>query len=91
MVDYEYDNTAVKESLAQVQGEMNLFRGNLETILEILQTQRHSTSANHVAANVAHAAGVTNATTDVIATVETPVEIVAPTTSELSVGSFLCE
>lgn len=38
MAEYEADNAAVRESLAKVQGEMNLFRGNMETILEILQS-----------------------------------------------------
>lgn len=77
MVDYESDNPAVRESLAQVQGEMNLFRGNIETILEILQTQRGHSS---VAANVTYATGVTNPTAAVGATVETLMETVLPTT-----------
>lgn len=59
---------------------MNLFRGNTETILEILQTQRDSTFANPVVANVTHAAEVTNVTADVAATIETPVETLTPTT-----------
>lgn len=38
MAEYEADNASVHESIVQVQGEMNLFRGNMETILEILQS-----------------------------------------------------
>lgn len=51
----------------------------METILELLQPQRASASAsaNLVAANVTHVAGVTNPAVD--ATVETPAETVAPT------------
>lgn len=73
--EYEADNAAVCESLAQVQGEMNIFRGNMETILEILQSQRNLTST---AANVTHAAGVTNPTTAARTTVETLAETVVP-------------
>lgn len=79
MADYEADNAAVRKSRTQVPGEMNLFRGNMETILEILQTQRASTSANPTAANVTHAAGVTNDTAAIDATIETPMETVTPT------------
>ena len=79
MVDYESDNITVKETLAQVQGEMNLFRGNMETILEILQAQRASTSANPVAANITNVVRVTNATADVVAAVETPLDTMVPT------------
>lgn len=57
MVKYGADNAVFRESLAQVQGEMNLFRGNIETILEILQTQRGPAST---AANVTHVVGVTS-------------------------------
>ncbi|XP_050909909.1 uncharacterized protein LOC127123752 [Lathyrus oleraceus] len=60
----------------------------MEAILELLQTQRTSTSANPADVNVTHAAGVTNPTTVVGVTVETPVEIlnvhvqvIAPETS----------
>lgn len=80
MADYESDNVVVRETLAQVHGRMNLFQGNMETILEILQTQRAPTSANPTSANVTHAAEVTNSTVDVAAYVETLVETVAPTT-----------
>ncbi|XP_050897037.1 uncharacterized protein LOC127103839 [Lathyrus oleraceus] len=45
MAKYKADNAAVRESLAQVQGEMNLFWGNMETILELLQSQRNPASA----------------------------------------------
>lgn len=79
MTIYESYNVDVKETLAQVQGRMNLFQGNMETILEILQTQTDPTFVNPAAANVTHAAEVTNATADVVATVKTPVETVAPT------------
>lgn len=80
MANYESDNTAVSESLAQVQGRMDLFQGNMETILKILQTQRASTSANPAAGNITHVVGVRNATIIVDATIETQVETVAPTT-----------
>ena len=75
MAEYEADNAAVRESLAQVQGEMNLFRENMETILEILQSQRTPAST---AANVTHAAGVTNSTAAAGTTVETPAETFVP-------------
>lgn len=75
MVEYEVDNDVVRESLAQVQGEMNLFRGNMETILEILQSQR--TPASN-AANITHAVGVTIPTTADGPTVKTPAETVMP-------------
>lgn len=58
---------------------MNLFSGNMETILEILQTQRASTFANTIAANVIHVAGVTNHTVVVGAIVETLMETIVPT------------
>lgn len=77
MADYKVGSVAVYESLAQVQGEMNLFRGNMETILEILQTHR---APAFTTANVTQAAGVTNPTAAVGATVETPTETVVPTT-----------
>lgn len=80
MADYEFDKDVVRESLAWVQGEMNLFNGNMETILKILQTQKAPVSTNPTTANVTHAAGVTNATADVVAAVETLEETVAPTT-----------
>ncbi|XP_050875848.1 uncharacterized protein LOC127079504 [Lathyrus oleraceus] len=75
MAEYEADNVAVRESLAQVQGEMNLFRGNMETILEILQSQRNLAS---VAANVTRAAGVTIPDAAASTTVDTPTETVVP-------------
>ncbi|XP_050877108.1 uncharacterized protein LOC127080861 [Lathyrus oleraceus] len=77
MVEYGADNAAARESLAQVQGKMNLFRGNIETILEILQTQRAPAS---IATNVTHVAGVTNPTTASGTTFETSAETVVPTT-----------
>lgn len=49
----------------------------METILEILQTQRASTSA---AANATHVIRVTNVTVDVATAVETLMETVSPTT-----------
>lgn len=75
MAEYEADNAAVRESLAQVQGEMNLFSGNMETILEILQSQRNPAS---VAANVTRVAGVTIPDAATGTTVDTPAEIVVP-------------
>lgn len=77
MAGYESDNTVIHESLTQVQGEMKLFRGNMETILEILQAQRTPASTT---ANVTHAAGVTNSAADAGTTVKTPTETVVPTT-----------
>ncbi|XP_050878086.1 uncharacterized protein LOC127081901 [Lathyrus oleraceus] len=75
MAKYEADNAVVRESLAQVQGEMNLFRGNIKTILEILQSQRNPASAT---ANVTRDAGVTVPDTVVGTTVDPPVETVVP-------------
>lgn len=80
MADFEADNTVVRESLAQVQGRINLFQGNMEAILELLQTQRAPASANPANNNVTRAAGVTNHATVASATTETPVETVVPTT-----------
>lgn len=77
MAEYEADNATVCESLAQVQGEMKLFRGNMETILEILQSQRTTAST---AFNVTHAAGVTIPTAAAGTTVETQAETVVPNT-----------
>lgn len=59
---------------------MDLFQGNMETIVELLQTHRTSTSANPNASNVTHAGGMTNPTVVVGATVETPAETLVPTT-----------
>lgn len=75
MVEYEADNAAVHESLGQGQGEMNLFKGNMETILELLQSQRNPAS---VAANVTRAAGVTIVDTAAGTTVDPPAETVVP-------------
>lgn len=80
MAHYESDNATVRESLAQVQGEINIFRGNMETILEILQIRRAFTFVNLAAANVTCVDGVTNATVAVDAIIETTVETVTPTT-----------
>lgn len=76
MAGYESNNAVVKETLAQVHGIMDLLRGNMETILEIIQAQRASTSANPTVANVTNVVGVTNATVDVVATIKTLVETV---------------
>lgn len=78
MADFETENAAIKETLAQVQGEMNLFRGNMETIMEYLQTKRAITSANPATVVVTNVVMVTT-TADGVATVETSVEIVVPT------------
>lgn len=75
MVEYEAENVVVRESLARVQGEMNLFRGNMETILEILQPHRDPASA---AVNVTHSAGVTIPTAVAGTTVDTLTEPVVP-------------
>lgn len=77
MAECEADNAVVRESLARVQGEMNLFRGNMETILEILQSQRASAST---AANVTHVAEMHIPTAADGTTVETPAEIMVPNT-----------
>lgn len=79
MADYKSDNADVKETLAQVQGIMDLFQRNMETILEILQAHRDSIYANPTAANVTNVVGVTNVTAHVAATVETLMESVSPT------------
>ena len=75
MAEYEADNAVVRESLAQVQGEMNLFRGNMETILELLQSQRNPTSD---AANVTRATGVTISDTAVGTTVDPLAKTMVP-------------
>lgn len=80
MAEYEADNTVVRESLAQVQGEMNLFRGNMETILELLQSQRNPTST---AANVTRTTGMTIAVTAAGTTVDPPAESVVPNSGNL--------
>lgn len=79
MGDFEADNAIVRESLAQVQGRMDLFQGKTEAILELLQTQRASASPNTVDDNVTRAARVANLVATVGATVETLVETVVPT------------
>lgn len=55
----------------------------METILELLQTQRASSSANPAAANITHATGVTNPTAAIDDTIETSTETVAPTIGNL--------
>lgn len=79
MVDFEADNVVVRESLAQVQGLLDLFQGKMEAILELLQTQRASASANTADDNTTRAAGVADHTATVGDTVETPMETVVPT------------
>lgn len=64
MADFEADNGVVCESLAQVQG-------NMEAILELLQTQRAPASANPAGDNVTHAARVTILATVSGASIET--------------------
>lgn len=54
---------------------MNLFRENMETILEILQSHRNYAST---ATNVTHATGATISTDAAGTTVETPAETVVP-------------
>lgn len=39
VANFETGNADVKETMAHVQGEMNFFQGNMETIMEYLQTQ----------------------------------------------------
>lgn len=78
MADFEIENAVVKETLAQVQGEMKLFRGNMETIVEYIQTQMAATSTNPASANVISAVVLTT-TANVVATIETPVETMVPT------------
>lgn len=76
MDDFKSDNAVVRESLTQVQVRMDLFQGNMEAILQLLQTQRTPASTND---NITRAAGVTNLATAAGATVETPMETVVPT------------
>lgn len=80
IADFEANNADVRESRAQVQGIMDLFQGNMEAILELLQTQRAPASTNPADNNVTRDAAVTNPTTAADATVETLVESVVPTT-----------
>ncbi|XP_050889548.1 uncharacterized protein LOC127094817 [Lathyrus oleraceus] len=75
MAEYEANDVVVRESLAQVQGEMNLFRANMETILEILQSQRNPAYAT---ANVTYVVGVTVPNTAAGTTVDPPAETVVP-------------
>lgn len=37
MADLEQQNATYKETLAQFHGEMNIFQGNMNTIVEYLQ------------------------------------------------------
>lgn len=82
MAEYEADNAAIRESLTQVQGEMNLFRGNMETILELLQSQRNATS---IATNITSAAGVTIPNTATGTTVDPPAETMVPNSGNCQV------
>lgn len=82
MAEYEADNAAVRESLAQVQREMNVFKGNMETILELLQSQRNLASAT---ANVTRDAGVTISDTAAGTTVDPPAETVVRNAGDLQV------
>lgn len=87
MADFETENVVVKETLAQVQGKMNLFQGNMETIMEYLQTQKVVASANP-ASDVVTNANVVTTTAGVVATVETPVEIVVPSAMDHPMFTF---
>lgn len=78
MADYKSNNPAVKETLAQLQGKMDLFQGNMETIMEYLQAQRAYTSTNPITTIVTNVIVVTTSA-DVVATVENDVETVVPT------------
>ena len=75
MTDLEQENATYRETLAQVQGEMNLLWDNMEAIVKYLQTQRAATSSSPATAPITNVAVVTT-TADAIATVETLVETV---------------
>lgn len=59
---------------------MDLFQDNMETIIECLQAQRASTSANLVTAIVSSATAVTTSAADVVTTIETPIGTIVPPT-----------
>lgn len=52
MVDIEHENFVVKETLAQFQGKMDLFQCNMDVIMEYLQAQKATTSANPTSIDV---------------------------------------
>lgn len=83
MADIEYENHVVKETLAQFQGKMDLFQGNMEAVMEYLQAQKVTTSANlDVAVIVTNDVDVTTTIIDA-ATIKTPVDnVVQPVVSQ---------
>lgn len=46
MADLEQENDTYRDTLAQVQGKMDTFQGNMNTILEYLQAQKATTSTS---------------------------------------------
>lgn len=48
MADLEQENATYRETLAQFQGKMDTFQGNMNTILEYLQAQKATTSTSDV-------------------------------------------
>lgn len=82
MADFEADNAIVRESLAQVQSRMDMLHGNMEAILELLQTQRAHAS-NSTDDNATRAAGVANTVVTNGTAVKTLVEIAVPTSENL--------
>lgn len=75
MADLETKNVAIKETLAQAQCVINLFRGNMETSMEYLQTQRVATSVNPSTVVVTNVI-VATTTADVVTSIETPIKTV---------------
>ncbi|XP_050908999.1 uncharacterized protein LOC127122752 [Lathyrus oleraceus] len=72
MADLEQENATYRETLAQVQGRMYTFQGNMNTILEYLQAQKATTStsaANPASVVVTDAIAVTTSIDAVVDTV----------------------
>ncbi|CAL5189189.1 unnamed protein product [Lathyrus oleraceus] len=63
MADMEQENATCRETMAQFQGRMDTFQGNMNTILEYLQAQTATTSTS--AANLVSAI-VTDAIVDTV-------------------------
>lgn len=76
MADIEQENATYRETLAQVQGKIDTFQGNMNTILEYLQAQKATTStsaANLTSIVVTDAIIVTTSIDAVVDTVIQPV------------------
>lgn len=75
----EQENATYRETLAQFQGKMYIFQGNMNTIMEYLQAQKATTSTTYAnpATNV-----VTDATIVITTTTDTTVNtIIQPAVS----------